>query len=68
MLQSLVTFIYDAMCCRLKLGKCGHQVTYGEAVKGLPAVSLPTEVPAAPLLDSAEEQDAEDGLYSTAQF
>ena len=62
MLQSLANFVYDALCCRLKMGKYGHRGTFDEAVKGLPAMSLPTEVPAAPLLDSAEEQDAQDGF------
>ena len=62
MIQSLFAFVYDALCCRLKMGKYGHQDSYDEAVKRLPVMSLPTEVPAAPLLDSAEEQDAQDGF------
>ncbi|XP_070200063.1 endoplasmic reticulum-Golgi intermediate compartment protein 2-like isoform X2 [Littorina saxatilis] len=62
MLQSLANFMYDALCCRLKVGKYGRQGSYDEAVKGLPPMSLPNEVAAAPLLNSAEERDAQDGF------
>ncbi|KAL8608889.1 hypothetical protein ACOMHN_065227 [Nucella lapillus] len=63
MFRSLAGFVYDAVCCRLELGKYGLQRNnYEETVQGLPPMSLPTEIPAAPLLTSAEEQDAQDGF------
>lgn len=62
MFQSLASFLYDVVCCRLEMGKYSQQNCYEESVQGLPPMSLPTEVPAAPLLSSAEEQDAQDGF------
>ena len=62
MLQSLANVLYDAICCRLEIGKYGRQESYGETVQGLPPMTLPAEVSATPLLSSAEEQDAQDGF------
>lgn len=63
MLQAFANFIADLLCCRLKIGKYRKTgASFDDAVRGLPAMSLPTEVPAAPLLDSAEQQDAQDGF------
>lgn len=63
MLQSLTNFIADVLCCRLRIGKYrGTSASFEETVKGMPPMSLPAELPASPLLDSAEEQDAQDGF------
>ncbi|XP_076471657.1 endoplasmic reticulum-Golgi intermediate compartment protein 2-like isoform X1 [Babylonia areolata] len=62
MLQSVTNFLYDAVCCRLEVGKYVRHNNYEETVQGLPPMALPDETPAAPLLTSAEQQEAQDGF------
>ena len=58
MLQGLISFTYDCVCCRLGIRK---SPSFDTAVKNLPPMSLPTEVPAAPLLQNAEQMDSDHG-------
>lgn len=62
MLQAIVNFCLDVLCCRLKLGKYGHHRGKGDNIRGLDSAMLPREMPAQPLLDSAEQMEARDGF------
>lgn len=68
MIQSFVGFLYDLFCCHIRAGKYKGNCSYDETVRNLPPISLPTEVPAAPLLELAEEKDALEGYTENSSY
>jgi hypothetical protein len=62
MMQSLLEFLYDVLCCRFHIGKYKGQGRFDDVVKDLPPMS---EVLAAPLLEAAEDMDALNENLST---